>query len=96
MSKTSHKMYSRIIADLSYESCFVTIPYFVYSKLKRLFLFLSALPVRHWRVNTGGRACTRCLPRGDMIETYKILYIKPSSFFTLNITSSTRATLLRN
>ena len=26
-------------------------------------LFLSTLPVRHWRVNTGGRACTRCLPR---------------------------------
>jgi len=26
-------------------------------------LILSALPVRHWRVNTGGRACTRCLSR---------------------------------
>jgi len=27
-----------------------------------LVLFLSALPVRHWRVNTRGRACTKCLP----------------------------------
>ena len=26
-----------------------------------MFFFLSALPVRYWRVNTRGRACTRCL-----------------------------------
>jgi len=26
-------------------------------------IVLSALPVRHWRVNTGGRACARCLTR---------------------------------
>ena len=25
-----------------------------------LVLFLPALPVRHWRANTWGRACTRC------------------------------------
>jgi len=33
------------------------------ARLKRSCLFLSALPVRHWRMNTGGRACMRCLPR---------------------------------
>ena len=27
-----------------------------------LFLLLSTLPVRHWRVYTEGRACSRCLP----------------------------------
>ena len=28
----------------------------------RLFLFLSRLPVWHWRACTKGKACTRCLP----------------------------------
>ena len=27
-----------------------------------LFLFSSALPALHWKVNTGSKACTRCLP----------------------------------
>ena len=27
-----------------------------------LLLLLSTLPVRHWRVYTEGRACSRCLP----------------------------------
>ena len=32
------------------------------SRYFALFLLLSTLPVRHWRVYTEGRACSRCLP----------------------------------
>ena len=27
------------------------------------FYLLSTLPVRHWKVYTEGKACTRCLPK---------------------------------
>ena len=33
---------------------------------KRILLLLSASPVRHWRVNTEGRACTRFLCKDKM------------------------------
>ena len=34
---------------------------------------LSALSVRHWRANTEGKACTRCIPR-YIATALKIFY----------------------